>query len=141
MQKNYEFEAGIKFFANTEFGEQEKRPKNEDVDEDGPIAIPNVKSFWCIMNKKGIYMVSSRHDPLVKFRHFTSFKNLKMDKSGSGATKDLGQFDEGYCTQINAIDETLVVCFQNPRFQTAFMSKVSQFGAKMNFAQSENVDF
>lgn len=97
------------------------------------MAIPNVKSFWCIMNKKGIYMVSSRHDSLVKFRHFTSFAHLKMDKAGSGATKDLGQFDEGYCTQINAIDETLVVCFLNPRFQTAFMSSVSANAGKMNF--------
>jgi len=98
LEKNREFEAGIKFFGNTEYGEEDKRPKDDTVDEYGPISIPNVKSFWCILNKKGIYLLSSRRDAITKFKHFTSFKNLKMSKAGSLALKDLGQFDEGYCT-------------------------------------------
>jgi len=141
LRKNYEFEAGIKFYANTAFGEQQKRQEDDRVDEDGPFAIPNIKSFWCIMNKRGIYMLSSRHDELTKFHHFTSFENLKIGKNGSGATKDLGQFDEGYCTQVNAIDQTLVICFQSNRFQTAFMAMVSAYAGKMAFQQNENVDF
>ena len=33
-------------------------------------------------------MISSRHDPITKFKHFTSFKNLKIAKGGNSATKD-----------------------------------------------------
>lgn len=43
-------------------------------------------------------MLSSRRDPITKFKHFSPFKNLKTAIGGTGATKDLGQFDEGYCT-------------------------------------------
>lgn len=50
------------------------------------------------MTSKGIYLLSSRRDPITKFKHFSPFKNLMVPKEGSGVTKDLGQFDEGYCT-------------------------------------------
>ena len=73
-----------------EFGEEDKRAKDDRADEYGTISIPNVKSFWCILNKKGIYMLSSRRDSLTKFKHFTSFKSLKMNKAGTPALKDLG---------------------------------------------------
>jgi hypothetical protein len=46
LEKNKEFEAGTKFYANTEFGEQEKRPKDNTVDNLGPVSIPNIKAFW-----------------------------------------------------------------------------------------------
>ena len=42
------------------------------------------------MNKKGIYMISSRRDTITKFKHFTPYKNLKVAKGGNSATKDLG---------------------------------------------------
>jgi len=90
LEKNKEYEAGVKFFGNMEFGEEDKRAKDDRADEYGPISIPNVKSFWCILNKKGIYMLSSRRDSLTKFKHFTSFKSLKMNKAGTPALKDLG---------------------------------------------------
>jgi len=112
LEKNKEFEAGQKFYANTEFGEQEKRPADATVDQYGSVAIPHQKAFWAIMTKNGVYLLSSRRDPITKFKHFSSFKNLMVPKEGAGVTKDLGQFDEGYCSQLNSIGETLIICFK-----------------------------
>lgn len=132
LENNKEYEAGQKFYANTEFGEQEKKPVDKTVDEFGPVAVPHQKAFWTIMNLKGVYMLSSRRDPLTKFKHFTPFKNL-MPKKGLGVTKDLGQFDEGYCIQLNSMNEVLVVCFENSAKAAIFQQQVNGFGQNLSF--------
>jgi len=141
LEKNKEAEAGNKFYANTEFGEQDKRPKDLTVDALGPIAIPNIKAFWIQMNKKGLYMLSSRRDPITKFKHFTPFKNLKVAKGGNSATKDLGQFDEGFCSQVTSIDETLVVCFNDAHAQANFLALLNSFAGKFTFQENKQMDF
>jgi len=93
------------------------------------------------MNKKGIYMLSSRRDPITKFKHFTPYKNLKIAKGSSGSTVDLGKFDEGYCTSVTSFDETLIVCFDKIINQTNFIFTVGQYSGKFSFADNKQVDF
>lgn len=51
-----------------------------------------------------------------------------IPKEGSGVTKDLGQFDEGYCTQLNSIGETMVLCFKDGSIAANFQYQVNIFG-------------
>lgn len=62
------------------------------------------------MNGRGVYFLSSRRDSITKFKHYTPFSGLKL---GADSITDLGQFDEGYCGQLNSIGETTIVCFPN----------------------------
>ena len=107
----------------------------------GPFSIPDNKSFWTIMNKKGIYFLSSRRDALSKFKHFTSFKSLKIGKDGKPMIKDLGKFDEGHCAQVYALDEILVVCFGDNRLIMSFLGQTSAFAAKFNNNSNEILNF
>jgi hypothetical protein len=47
-----------------------------------------------LINKKGLYFLSSRRQPLDKFKHFCPFIAVK---TGGDSIKKLGKFDEGYC--------------------------------------------
>jgi len=45
-----------------------------------------------------------------------------MSKDGFNAgLTDLGAFDEGYCAQLNAIDEKMVVCFDSLKYKNLFL--------------------
>lgn len=66
----------------------------EDGDMFGSFNIPDLKSFWVLINKKGLYFLGSRRDPLGEFKHFCPFAAIK---DGKDSIADLGQFDEGFC--------------------------------------------
>jgi len=56
--------------------------------------------------------LSSRRNPLTTFTHNLLWNNLKLSKNGYNAgITDLGSFEEGFCAQLNAINEKMVVCF------------------------------
>lgn len=55
--------------------------------------------------------------------------------------KDLGKFDEGNCSQINGLDEILVVCFADNRLANAFLSQCSTNAAKFNTNANDVVNF
>jgi len=45
-----------------------------------------------------------------------------MSKDGFNAgITDLGAFDEGFCTQLNSIDEKTVVCFDSIKLKNLFI--------------------
>jgi hypothetical protein len=95
MDASAKFQMGDKFFANEEYKEQLKRTSlNDEMDQFGNINIPSEKSFWVIVNGRGVYFLSSRRDAITKFKHFTPHSGLKR---GPECITDLGQFDEGFC--------------------------------------------
>jgi hypothetical protein len=108
---------GSKFYENTEYKEQLKRGVKEESDQYGEINVPGEKSFWILQNKKGVYMLSSRRDAITKFKHFVPFSGLK---DGASAMTELGNFDEGFCLQINSIGETCILCFSSSNVISKF---------------------
>lgn len=70
----------------------------------GPIEIPDANHFFFILNKRGIYALTSRRDELsktVKYFSLDSIKPIIKGKKGlSGGLEDLGNFREGFCFRI-----------------------------------------
>lgn len=130
---------GSKFYANQEYKEQLKRTTDSsESDMYGPINIPSEKSFWIIQNKKGVYYLSSRRDAITKFKHFTPFSNLK---EGEQAMNELGQFDEGYCVQINSIGVSDIVCFSSSTVLAKFMATLKAMAGSSSTKAQDQIDF
>jgi hypothetical protein len=92
------------------------------VDDLGPVAIPTFKSFWIVITKEGCYFLANRRNPLAQFKHNILWNNLKMSKDGFNAgITDLGAFEEGFCAQLNSIDEKTVVCFDSTKLKNLFI--------------------
>lgn len=65
-----------------------------------------------------------------------------MSKNGYNAgITDLGAFDEGFCAQLNAIDEKMVVCFESMKYKNLFMQIAERYSKMYSFQEAKQLDF
>ena len=95
-----------------------------------------------MVTKNGCYALSSRRNPLTQFKHNVLWNNLKMSKDGFNAgITDLGAFDEGFCAQLNSIDEKMVVCFDSMKWKNLFLQVAEKYSKEFSFQESKQLDF
>jgi hypothetical protein len=95
-----------------------------------------------MVTKNGCYALSSRRNPLTQFKHNVLWNNLKMSKDGFNAgITDLGAFDEGFCAQLNSIDEKMVVCFDSMKWKNLFLQIAEKYSKEFSFQESKQLDF
>ena len=94
------------FFQNNAFFEQRipMRFKNK-KDQLGTLRIPNRHSFFLVLYKQSLSIFSSRYNLNSKVYDSLKVDLISLvpeDKNLQGGIKDLGNFDEGKCIEIEA---------------------------------------
>jgi len=115
--ENQQYHENKKIFGSSssdEEGEEEEESDSQN-DDYGPIDVPARDQFYFILNKLGLYALSSRRNDLTKTQKTISMNVIKpiirTKKGLTGGLEDIGNFREGFCFKVvTESDESWIMC-------------------------------
>ena len=122
------------FFVNEAWYDQAARmnsTKEMESDDFGTVDIPDKTHFFFVMGEEAIYVFSARRNDVSKVVRSMNLVEIQPEQVGryEGGVEDLGNFNEGFCFRINAMnkatEEVWAICSDEKKLKAEFMLKAA----------------
>jgi len=150
----------ITFFENNEYHENKKifgdsstdnseltsstdsSSESEEKDDFGLVNVPSRDKFWIVLNKLGLFALSSRRNDLTKTMkslHMDIIKPIVKTKKGlSGGLEDIGNFREGFCFKIISVaEESWIMCLDDITSKNQWIDTIEKIKGSLSVVGSD----